>query len=197
MEITSKPVTLNLSYALDADILFHRVAQYDDQSAFEKLFRLLYKSLLATALPIIGSQQLAEEIVSDVFCSLWKNRKVIQVHSSFKAYVFTSIRNKSLDYLRKVNREKTIDLANATHIPYPEDTIEQRLDQEKLALRVERAIHSLPPQCRAIFLLNREGGLKYKEIAEQLNISIKTVETHMGRALKHLRSELIPESVSS
>lgn len=197
MEITSKPVTLNFSYTSDAEILFHRVAQYDDQSAFEKLFRLLYKSLLATALPIIGSQQLAEEIVSDVFCSLWKNRKIIQVHSSFKAYVFTSIRNKSLDYLRKVNREKTIDLANATHIPYPEDTIEQRLDQEKLALRVERAIHSLPPQCRVIFLLNREGGLKYKEIAEQLNISIKTVETHMGRALKHLRSELIPESVSS
>lgn len=189
--LASSPI--NHPITADPEFLYQQVVLNDDQAAFEKLFYQLNRQLMAIALPIIGSQQLAEEIVSDVFCALWKNRKVIQVHSSFKAYIFTSIRNKALDYLRKLKREKTIDLSYAVHVTYQDDTPEQKLDYEQMLVRVEQAIQALPQQCRSIFLLNREKGMKYKEIASQLNISVKTVETHMGRALRHLRNQLQPE----
>ncbi|MBX2946716.1 MAG: RNA polymerase sigma-70 factor [Cyclobacteriaceae bacterium] len=173
------------------ELLFERIALSDDQLAFAQFFRLLYKPLMAACLPLIGSVELAEEIVSDVFCAIWKNRKTIQVHTSIKAYLFTSIRNRAFDYLRKLKREKSTDLEHAHGIASPEESQEDLMETRVLTERVESAINSLPPQCRTIFLLNREKGLKYREIAEQLSISIKTVETHMGRALKHLRTQLL------
>lgn len=171
--------------------LFGRITRMDDQLAFSEFFKLLYKPMLAACLQVIGSVELAEEIVGDVFCSIWKNRKSIQVHTSIQAYMYTSARNRSLDYLRKLKRTKTTDLEHAHAIPSTDEPQDERMENQALAKRVEQAVHALPPQCRTIFLLNREKGLKYREIADHLNISIKTVETHMGRALKHLRNQLL------
>ncbi|MFN3664992.1 MAG: RNA polymerase sigma factor, partial [Sediminibacterium sp.] len=153
------------------EIVFERIALSDDQLAFAQFFRLLYKPLMAACLPLIGSVELAEEIVSDVFCTIWKNRKSIQVHTSIKAYLFTSIRNRAFDYLRKLKREKTTDLEHAHAIPCPDESQEDLMETQVLTEKVESAIKSLPPQCRTIFLLNREKGLKYREIAGHLNIS--------------------------
>ncbi len=173
------------------EILFERIVNEDDQQAFGTLFNLMNRPLFALCIPIVHSRELAEEIICDVFCSLWRNRKHIHVESSLKAYIFTSVRNKALDYLRKLKREKNIDLSHASNVAYEEENAEEKIENEQLASSIQIAIHDLPPQCRQVFLLNREHGLKYREIAEKLNISKKTVETHMGRALKYLRETIL------
>lgn len=174
------------------DSLFVRVVEGDDYAAFEKIFKGNYKSLCAFASQIVRSRELAEEIVDDVFYSLWKNRKKIQINTSFRPYLLTSVRNKSLDCLRKMKHEKRSDLETAATIPCEQSIAHETLAYEELNQRIETAIAKLPKQCRIIFLMNRDQDLKYKEIAERLNISIKTVDTQMGRALKYLRKTIIP-----
>lgn len=177
------------------DELFQRVIN-DDYSSFEKIFKNNYKSLCTYACHVVKSHELAEEIVDDVFCNLWKNRKKIQITSSFRAYLLTSIRNKSLDCLRKMKHEKNAVLESAATVPCKQSIAYETLFFEELNGRIEAAIQGLPRQCRTIFLMSRDQDLKYKEIAELLNISIKTVDTQMGRALKYLRKSISP-AVSS
>src|SRR5689334_3420596 len=88
------------------DSLFVLVVEEDDYAAFEKIFKSCYKSLCGFANQIVRSRELAEEIVDDVFYNLWKNRKKIQINASFRPYLLTSVRNKSLDCLRKMKHEK-------------------------------------------------------------------------------------------
>ncbi|GIV36363.1 MAG: DNA-directed RNA polymerase sigma-70 factor [Cyclobacteriaceae bacterium] len=173
------------------EILFERIVYEDDQQALGTLFNLMSRQLFALCLPIVSSRELADEIVCDVFCNLWRNRKQIKIESSLKAYIITSARNRALDYFRKLKREKKVDLSHASHIACPEENAEDRIDYEKFATSINIAIYELPQQCRQVFILNREYGMKYREIAEKLNISVKTVETHMGRALKHLRQTVL------
>lgn len=176
---------------LNADELFRRVSFFDDQEAFAKLFYLLYKPLLRTSLMIVDSYETAEECVNDVLINLWKNRKLIKIENSVRAYALISVRNRSLDYLRKRNRARTTTLEEAYNMSQQDDCPEHQLHMENLHVQLYQAIEKLPPQCKNVFLMNRKDGLKYREIAEQLNISLKTVETHMGRALKFLRKQLI------
>lgn len=175
------------------DTLFQRVAEADDGQAFEKIFVTTYKPLCAYANKLVKSREIAEEIVDDVFFSLWRNRKRIQITSSFHAYLVTSIRNKSLDILRKLKHEKKTVLDHAASIPCKQLIAHENLIFEELNLRIEAAVTGLPKQCRIIFLMSREQDLKYKEIAVALNISVKTVDTQIGRALKHLRKR-VPQS---
>ena len=173
------------------DDLFQRVIN-DDYSSFEKIFKKSYKSLCAYACHVVKSHELSEEIVDDVFCNLWRNRKKIQITSSFRAYLLTSIRNKALDCLRKMKHEKNALLESAATVPCKQSIAYETLFYEELNGRIEAAIQGLPKQCRTIFLMSRDQDLKYKEIAELLNISIKTVDTQMGRALKYLRKSISP-----
>jgi RNA polymerase sigma-70 factor (family 1) len=173
------------------DELFRRVIE-DDYSAFEKIFKTTYKSLCNYACHVVKSHELAEEIVDDVFFNLWKNRKKILINASFRSYLMASIRNKSLDCLRKIKHEKNTVLESAATVPCKQSIAFETLCFEELAGQIEVAIQELPKQCRTIFLMSRDQDLKYKEIAERLNISIKTVDTQMGRALKHLRKSISP-----
>jgi RNA polymerase sigma-70 factor (family 1) len=174
------------------DDFFVSVAQADDYQAFEKIYNHTYQFLCTLAARMVKSRELAEEIVDDVFCTLWSNRKKIVINTSFKAYLATSVRNRSLDAVRKMRTTKILELDTASDIPCKQSVADETLFLQELNLSIESAIASLPTQCRAIFLLSREQGLMYKEIAELLKISIKTVDTQMGRALKHLRSLVRP-----
>jgi RNA polymerase sigma-70 factor (family 1) len=195
--ISALPTTLSVTthqalhvqqpHALDE--LFKRVIE-DDYSAFERIFNSSYKTLCGYANRVVKSHQLAEEIVDDVFCNLWKNRKKIQINISFRSYLMTSVRNKSLDCLRKMKHERNTSLETAVSIASKESIAFETLFYKELQARIDAAIQGLPKQCRTIFLMSRDEDLKYKEIAEILNISIKTVDTQMGRALKHLRKTI-------
>ena len=171
------------------DELFARVVA-DDYRAFERIFKTMYRHLCTAANRIVKSHELAEEIVDDVFCNLWKNRTKIQISVSFKSYLMASIRNKSLDCLRKMKNERNTALENAAAIPCKNSIAYEAMNYEDLHQQIEAAIQKLPRQCKLIFLMSRDQDLKYKEIAEALNLSIKTVDTQMGRALKYLRKSI-------
>jgi RNA polymerase sigma-70 factor (ECF subfamily) len=174
------------------DALFGQVALEDDYKSFETIFKRMYRRLCHVSGRMVQSHVLAEEIVDDVFCNLWGNRKRIQITSSFQAYLLTSVRNKSLDCMRKMKRDKSIDLDRAADVACLQEGPQENLVYEELREQIESAIQALPKQCRLIFRMSREQDMKYKEIAEVLKISIKTVDTQMGRALKHLREAVRP-----
>jgi RNA polymerase sigma-70 factor (family 1) len=172
------------------DSLFQRVVSSDDKQAFEVIFETTYAVLCGISFRMTKSAETAEEIVDDVFCSFWKNRRKINITMSFTPYLIASVRNRSLDYLRKLKNEKSSTLEVASGIASSETIASDFLAYEELNNHIKAAIQSLPPQCRLIFTMSREQELTYKEISEKLGLSIKTVDTQMGRALKHIRKEL-------
>jgi len=172
------------------DNLFQRVVGSDDQLAFEQIFDSTYTSLCGISFRMTKSLESSEEIVDDVFCSFWKNRKAINITTSFTLYLIASVRNRSLDYLRKLKKEKASAIEDASGITSGEIIATEAMAYEELKNHITAAIQSLPRQCRLIFLMSREQDLTYKEISVQLGLSIKTVDTQMGRALKHIRRQL-------
>lgn len=167
--------------------MFHRVT-LGDYTAFENIFKKNYRGLCAYSNRLVMSPQLAEEIVDDVFFSLWKNREKIEINTSFQAYLIASVRNRSLDSLRRLKHEKRQSvLEQAEALPCKQSIAYETMMLEELNGRIHAAVRILPTQCRIIFQMSREEDLKYKDIAQRLNISIKTVDTQIGRALKHLR----------
>lgn len=171
------------------ETLFRRVTD-DDYSAFESIFKDSYRFLCAYARHLVTCPELAEEIVDDVFFNLWHNRKKIHISSSFRAYLIACIRNRSLDSLRKGKGVKTYVLDHAEMIECQQSIACDTLIYEELRTQIDQAIQCLPEQCRVIFLMSRDEELSYKDIALQLNISVKTVDTQIGRALKHIRGRI-------
>ena len=173
------------------DQLFQRVTLHDDAGAFERIFHITYKALCVIAAKTVKNKVLAEEIVDDVFYHFWKNRKTITITTAFRPYLLISVRNRSLDYLRKIKTSEQSSLEPVIGSLQSDQPIAlNHLIYEELQVRIDEVIQSLPAQCRTIFLMNRNEGSTYREIAEKLGLSIKTIETQMGRALRHLRTEM-------
>lgn len=166
--------------------LQQRIALYDDQLAYKQLYALFYKPLQQFAVSFVRSPEVAEEIVSDVFIKVWKKRAGLSRINNLKLYLFISIRNGSLNYLR--TQKKTI--------LQPEQYFVQLqsiyFNPEKLMLtaemmnRVQKAINELPPRCQLIFKLIKEDGLKYREVADLLHLSLKTIENQMAIAIRKI-----------
>jgi RNA polymerase sigma-70 factor (family 1) len=169
--------------------LMERIIKGNDYPAFESLFKNMYAPLCRFCLKYVHSAQIAEELVSDVFFTIWKNRARIEV-TSHRSYLFTSVRNRGLDHLRKMKRATLCNLEEASHIPANLPDSQEMMVETEFSHSIQKCVAALPKQCRLIFEMSREQGLKYKEIASTLNISIKTVETQMGRALKHLHQTI-------
>ncbi len=172
------------------------VAQKDDQLAFEKIFNHFYNRLFLFTKSILKSSESAEEVVSDVFVKLWQNRESLPAIKNLNYYLFVSAKHAAFDLLRKKNRILTINFDDLDvefgHIVLnPEEIF---ISSELLA-RVNQAISALPPKCKLIFKLIKEDGLKYREVAEMLNLSLKTVETQMSLALSKIGSELLASSI--
>jgi RNA polymerase sigma-70 factor (family 1) len=170
--------------------LMCRILQDNDYNAFQVLFNRMYAPLCQFCLKFVHVKEVAEELVSDVFYNVWKNRRQLTIPSSPKAYLFTAVRNRGVDYLRKVKSAVWCNLENASHVASDITSIQDQLISQELNAQLERCVAGLPMQCRLIFELSRKQNMKYREIALMLSISIKTVETQMGRALKQLRQAL-------
>jgi RNA polymerase sigma-70 factor (ECF subfamily) len=162
-----------------------------DMVAFEKLFKSHYSGLCGYALKLIRDAATAEEIVQDTFVKIWEKREALNITTSFESYIFRALHNNCMNVIRENARrqamEKEVKLM-AEYFDEPED--DKQLRQSMLEQRIINAIHGLPEQCRQVFELSKIEHLKYKEIAQKMNISVKTVENHMGRALKKLRDDL-------
>jgi RNA polymerase sigma-70 factor (ECF subfamily) len=157
--------------------------------AFEQLFHSYYQGMYAYALSLLHKPEICEEVVQDVFYNIWKNREAIRITKSWQSYLFRAVYNNSMMYLRKQQRERPLEekLLQGTRDSEDPHLILQYEEAEDL---VSDVLEKLPERCRQIYLMNRRDGLKYKEIAQQLDISVKTVEANMGKALKALRKVL-------
>lgn len=168
-----------------------------DVRAYETTYKELYKPLFIYALGILNSQASAEEIVQNVFMRLWEKKETIEIQTSLKAYLYKAVHNQSLNAIKhnKVVQQYEIHLSHTmTH--KESDSVERDAAHKQLQGRLRKALSELPEQCRTVFQMSRFEDLKYKEIAEQLSISPKTVENHMGKALKLLRGKLADYLVS-
>lgn len=164
----------------------------NDRKAFEYIFRYYYTDLCRFTLKYVRDEIVAEEIVQEVFINIWERRSSIKINTSLKAYLFTAVRNRSFNYI-KLQLPKEQLKTDVDSIGFiDENTREDELIMEDLHQYVREAIDTLPTKCKAIFLLSRNSGLTYKEIAEELEISVKTVENQVGLALKKLREQLNP-----
>jgi RNA polymerase sigma-70 factor (ECF subfamily) len=132
---------------------------------------------------------IAENIIQDIFVSLWKNRHEIDFGVHFKTYLFNATRNRAINYLKIIKRKESYKIVS-TEIEFDPDTPETLLHTEEMHYAIQAAIDELPSKCKEIFCMNRFDNLTYNEIATILEISIKTVETQISRALKHLRKRL-------
>ncbi|MBV7530622.1 RNA polymerase sigma-70 factor [Chitinophaga sp. sic0106] len=156
-----------------------------DTQAFKELYDCCCTPLLQLATAIVRNREMAEEIVADVFIAIWKKRESLCQTNNLKWYLYAATRNISLNYLRKYAPQKT-QLLDESYSPEYEVSPEAQLISNDMIRHINRAINELPPQCRLIFKLVKEDGLKYREVALLLNISIKTVENQVGIALKKL-----------
>jgi len=161
----------------------------DNEIAFEQLFNKYYASLCLFTFQFLHDREMAEEIVQEVFVKIWAKRKALQIRTSVKHYLFSSVRNQSLNRIQHEKVEK--DYARQVQLEAPgEQSLDQCFQEVGLSRKIEQSIERLPEKRREIFRLSREEGLKYQEIADRLHLSVKTVEAHMGLALKQLRESL-------
>ena len=166
-----------------------------DIRSFETLFHTHYQGMLAYARSLVRQEETAEEVVQDVFYNVWKNREEIRINQSWKSYLFRAVYNNSMMALRRSKRlvntddGMTPDRGTETGNPLLEMEFGETLEQ------YGKVLDGFPERTREIFLMNRQEGLKYREIALKLGISEKTVEAHMGRALKAFREKLIEQDV--
>jgi len=161
-----------------------QIARHDDQHAYKELYKSLYHFLYPFARTIVKEKETAEEVVSDVFIKVWEKRKQLEKIGNLKVYLYVSTRNIAINYLDRQRRNATFSIedyqADFTSVYF--DPEQMLITADMLAL-IQKAIDQLPSKCRLIFKLAKEDGLKYREIAEILNISVKTVENQLAIAL--------------
>jgi RNA polymerase sigma-70 factor (family 1) len=187
---------------LDANAVFelqHRIADYDDVVAYKKLFSNFFLPLKSFAKAILKSNELAEEVVSDVFMEIWSNRKNLKNIENLNVYLYICVRNASLKKLKQTQKASTVSLDDMqVDFASADPDAETNLVTQELYQKIEMAINLLPQQCKIIFKLAKEDKLKYKEIAQILNISVKTIDHQLAIALKKIASVLqIPKKSST
>ena len=172
----------------DESSYLQKLLQDDEDQFMEYIFRTYYAPLCKTVYNITRDKDAAEDIVQDVLLKVWRRKSQLDFSKSIKSYLFRSSVNTALNYLEK-NRRST-SMAEAGQISLGANTTDDAIGYDEVNHRVHQALEALPPKCRTVFSLSRYEELSYAEIAEQLDISVKAVEKHMGKALKHMRAYL-------
>lgn len=161
------------------------------KDGFEKLFRTYYQELCTNAFYYLKDQAAAEEEVQDIFVNLWKKRNELEITSSLKSYLYRATRNHCLNVIKHLEIRDSYKKHNETIRKAEEQELGTHMETKELQVKIDTAIDQLPTERKRIFMMSRFEGLKYREIADQLNISVKTVENQMGKALAFLREQLV------
>ena len=171
--------------------LQQRIAEYEDEVAYKKLFFHFFLPLKSFSFSLIKSKETAEEIVSDIFLDIWIKRKKLCAIEDLKMYLYTAVRNNSLRKLQQ-NKKATFFSLDEVQVEFasPDENAESILLTQELSHKIDLAIDKLPQRCKLIFKLAKEDKLKYKEIATLLHVSIKTIDSQVATALKKIASVL-------
>lgn len=167
-----------------------KAIQAGDESAFETIFNDHYEKLCRYAQSFLGDKDEAEEAVQASYLGIWEKRAALDITDSIKAYLFRTVRNRCLNAIKheKVKQEHVIHETH--HKEKTRESVAEAVAANELEQRIAEAVRQLPEQCRLVFKLSRFEEMRYQEIADQLNISVKTVENQMGKALKLMRTQL-------
>lgn len=160
-----------------------------DMAAYEALFHRYYGPLTGYAIKFVHDVDIARDLVQDLFVKLYQNRETTEIRFSFKAYCYSAVRNSCIKHIEKKKRQEKHHSDIAASIPQAEDR--DLIVETEDEYRIYQAIEQLPEQCRRIFWMNRMDGKKNGEIAEELGISKRTVETQISKALRILREKLL------
>lgn len=173
---------------MEEDILLITKIKANDHTAFDDLFRKYYKYLVVTAYQYLKDDHQAKDMVQEIFCDIWQRRHQLDI-SNPKAFLRRAVINKCLAGIRKNSRvsynEDTLEL-NTSSAPY----VDQSVSYKEVNQLIEQVLEALPSRCKEVFKLSRYEQLSHKEIAQRLDISTKTIENQMTKALKTLRTEL-------
>ena len=160
-----------------------------DHDAFETIFRQWYEPVVRSASRVLRDVGVAEELSQDVFLELWRRRESLAPDSSVAGYLMQAVRNRALNHLRHLAvQRKSVVYVEA--MSEPSERADAQAQASELQMALSRAIAALPPRTREVFVMSRERGLRYSEIAQELGVSVKAVEANMSRALRILREEL-------
>jgi RNA polymerase sigma-70 factor (ECF subfamily) len=176
---------------LRIQLLQNRISRFDDQLAYKELFTSFYPALIQFVSGIIKSRQTAEEIVSDLFLKIWEKRKTLEEIQNLRVYCFVAARHLSINQLEKQKRQKHADIDDYKTLlfhsaPDPEECM---ISAEMLRL-IHDVVEELPPRCKLSFKLVKEHGFKYREAAEILQVSEKTIENQLAIALKKISAAI-------
>ncbi len=163
-----------------------------DKKWFEALYKKYYKQLFTLAYRYVGRAETAEEIVHDVFINIWNKAGQLNIQVSMKSYLFRSVVNSSLNYIKKEKADAEKQSAYlVVHHPDQTDEVDEHVDADEQLLKgLEEALALLPEKCKQVMYLSRFGKLKQQEIADQMDISVKTVKNHLTYGFKKLREHL-------
>lgn len=177
------------SRILDSELFIRNAFQQDAREGFDLLFRRYHKPLCSHAMRFLYAKDQAQDIVADVFLSFWKNQAHTYLTSPYRSYLFAAVRKRAISQLQEYRPDSpNSSVSTGTdELPYGDfEDPQQILQYTELYLQIEAKISQLPPQCQRVFLLSRVEGLKHREIADELHISLKTVEAHLTKALAQL-----------
>ncbi|MFN4762530.1 RNA polymerase sigma factor [Gillisia sp. Q332] len=158
-------------------------------SIFQNIFHKYYEWLCNYVVKLSGDPALADDIVQEVFIRFWEMREEIEIHSSVKYYLLKTCHNQFLQHIRKNKREVSL-LEEIKWETLRDLQVENKEDQSKNVRLLQAGLEELSPRCKEAFLLSKYNKLKYKEIAEEMGISVKTVEIHISKALSILRKSI-------
>lgn len=164
--------------------------RHHDKAAYEKLFRQNYTILVRFAKDIVKDQDTAEDLVQEVFVKIWERREKIDIKTSVRAYLYMAVKNHCFSKLKAEQRHAYMDESLADNLLYSDTDTDKDTDTMDLKQHISNALDKLPPRCALIFKMSRFEYKTYQEIADALELSVKTVENQMGKALQIMRSNL-------
>ena len=172
--------------------IIRQVIKSDPQQGYAMIFKRYYQPLCSHAVRFLYCKEAAEDIVSEVFLNFWKNKLYEKVNTTYRAYLYTAVRNNVYNYMKKEFRENEDEAKMSAMQINRAETVDPQsiLLLDELFSKVEKSIASFPPQCQKVFLMSRFEGKKNREIAEALQLKLKTVEAHMMKALSTLKKSL-------
>jgi RNA polymerase sigma-70 factor (family 1) len=194
--LTWLPALNGVSYmptiaAVRIQFLQSRISRFDDQLAYKELFTSFYPALLQFVSSIVKSRQSAEEIVSDLFLKIWEKRKTLEEIQNLRVYCFVAARHLGINQLEKQKRQKHANIEEyKSQLLYAAPDPEQSMISAEMLRRIHDVVEELPARCKMSFKLVKEYGFKYREAAEILQVSEKTIENQLSIALKKISAAI-------
>jgi RNA polymerase sigma-70 factor (ECF subfamily) len=175
------------------DLIFRRIKE-GDRLTFQQFFETHYKEMVNYCYKITRNEVISEEVVQEIFINLWERREIIELKSALTSYLYSAIKKRSINYLKNElpKQQSQVDTETLEGMQDTAASLDDTDDTDKLEEFITNAVNNLPEKCREIFILSRYAGLTYQEIADELEISTKTVENQITIALRKLRISLEP-----